>query len=316
MSTKAIEIQQQDRKRKQIIVLAVGGVLLLLVMALQLPRLRGGESEPAATESTTATADGAAATTTSPASAGDAGTATATTTPPIATTVVPAGKPLGTAYYAGVVVPGGFAVQPSEGNLVSFSLLRVKDPFVQQVDDTPAEVVTDGGTSDAVAATPVPTPAQPEPTPATAPEAPAVATPVEPADTAPPTATTGQPSGTVEVTPKPPVPTFATVNVNGKPAATTVKQPFPAPQNLFVVTKLTDTTAQLGVAGAGSFSGGRKTITLTMGKPVTLVDQATGVRYQLELVYTGTSAEQIEGFTAQTSATEGAPAGEAAAADK
>jgi hypothetical protein len=116
---------------------------------------------------------------------------------------------------------------------------------------------------------------------------------------------------------KPPVPTFATVSVNGEPAAVTVKTPFPSPENLFVVRKLTDTKAQLAIAGTGSFTGGRETVTLAMGKQLTLVDQATGVRYSLKLLYTGTTPEQVEGFSSTPTATDAAaPAATEAPADK
>ncbi len=53
--------------------------------------------------------------------------------------------------------------------------------------------------------------------------------------------------------------------------------------------------AKVGVAG-GSFDDG-KNVTLTLGKKVTLLDTATGVRYELKLVYTGSAPEQIEGFS-------------------
>ena len=53
--------------------------------------------------------------------------------------------------------------------------------------------------------------------------------------------------------------------------------------------------AKIGVAG-GSFDDGQA-VTLKLGKKVTLVNTATGVRYVLKLVYTGAQPEVIEGFT-------------------
>ena len=53
--------------------------------------------------------------------------------------------------------------------------------------------------------------------------------------------------------------------------------------------------ARIGVAG-GSFADG-KTIPLPKGKKVTLVNDATGARYVLKLVYTGSTPEQTESFT-------------------
>jgi hypothetical protein len=57
-------------------------------------------------------------------------------------------------------------------------------------------------------------------------------------------------------------------------------------------------TAKISVAG-GSFDGGEP-VTLKLGKKLTLVNSATGVRYVLKLVYTGTQPEVIENFTTGT----------------
>ena len=74
-----------------------------------------------------------------------------------------------------------------------------------------------------------------------------------------------------------------------------VKGTFPTPEPLFVLRSLTKKQAKISVAG-GSFDGG-KPVTLKLGKKVTLVNTATGVRYVLKLVYTGAQPEVIEGFT-------------------
>ena len=88
---------------------------------------------------------------------------------------------------------------------------------------------------------------------------------------------------------------YATINLNASPEQVKVKDEFPAASPLFVLLALTKTTAKIGVAG-GSFDNG-KAVTLEFGKKVTLVNTATGVRYVLKLVYTGTAPEVIEGFT-------------------
>ena len=74
-----------------------------------------------------------------------------------------------------------------------------------------------------------------------------------------------------------------------------VKGTFPTPEPLFVLRSLTKKQAKISVAG-GSFDGGQP-VTLKLGKKVTLVNTATGVRYVLKLVYTGAQPEVIEGFT-------------------
>jgi hypothetical protein len=293
-TTTTIDLGVQQKKRRQVILLAIGGGLLALLLVFQLPKLLGGdESAPASESSATESAPVSpeATTSTAPASTGSG-----TSTSEAPALVIPAGEPLGTAYVGGVVVPGGFAVEPGEGDLLVFSMLKAKDPFVQQVDDKPATVGTDAGASPATPPTPAATASKPEPL---AP-APSVETTPDAGAVAVPTANSGTTTGTdtVPLPPeKPPVLTYATVSVNGKPIAITLKTPFPAPANLFVVPKLTDTSAQLAIAGSGSFTGGRDTVTLAMGKQLTLVDQATGVRYALKLLYTGTSPEQVEGFS-------------------
>ena len=69
---------------------------------------------------------------------------------------------------------------------------------------------------------------------------------------------------------------------------------FPTPEPLFVLRSLTKKQAKIGVAG-GSFDGG-KPVTLKLGKKVTLVNTATGVRYVLKLVYTGVAARGHRGL--------------------
>jgi hypothetical protein len=293
-TTTTIDLGLQQKKRRQVLFLAIGGGLLALVLVFQLPKLMGGdEAEPATAETTATEAAPAAGETTT--STAPASTASEATTTPSAALVIPAGTPVTSAQLGGVVVPGRFAVESGEGDLLVFSMFPAKDPFVQQVDDQPATVGTDAGYTGEAAA-PSATPAKPEPS-------------AEPA-----AGSTTDASGGVVVTggdtatttpEKPPVLTFATVSVNGKPVAITLKAPFPAPQNLFVVRKLTETSALLAIAGTGSFTGGRETVKLAMGKQLTLVDQASGVRYSLKLLYSGTSPEQVESFTAIPAGAEG-----------
>ena len=56
---------------------------------------------------------------------------------------------------------------------------------------------------------------------------------------------------------------------------------------------LTKKQAKIGVAG-GSFDDGQA-VTLKLGKKVTLVNTATGVRYVLKLVYTGARRRSSKG---------------------
>ena len=82
---------------------------------------------------------------------------------------------------------------------------------------------------------------------------------------------------------------------NGKPQQLQVKRAFPKASRCSCSRSLKKKQAKIGVAG-GSFER-RQAVTLKLGKKVTLVNTATGVRYVLKLVYTGAQPEVIEGFT-------------------
>ena len=262
------------KAKKQKIILIVGGVLLLGVAAIQVPKLMKKDSQPVATPA--ATSEGVAAT----------GTTAGVTSTPTAAVVVGgssqgAAKPA--AYVAGVALPGATVVRAAPSQLASFTLFEIKDPFVQQAGVEP----TGGATIDASGQAPS-------------------------ASTQEPTAATGgsgaqaTPASSQAAEPLPVV--YATINLDGEPQQMKVKQKFPESDPLFVLRSLTKKQAKIGVAG-GSFDDGQA-VTLQFGKKVTLVNTATGVRYQLKLVYTGTTPETIEGFTTG----KGAPAAAGATA--
>jgi len=200
--------------------------------------------------------------------------ATGTVTPTSAVT-----KPA--AFVAGVALPGTQVAAAEKSQLASFTLFEPGDPFVQQVNDPPAGAATDGlnvqqGTG------------QP-------------ATDV-------PAASSGGSAGSSGASTSPvkaPEIAFATINFDGKPQQLEVKQKFPKNDPMFVLVSLKKKQAKIGVAG-GSFDDGA-TVTLAFGKKLTLLNTATGVRYELKLVYTGSQPEVIEGFST---------AGKAAGADQ
>lgn len=197
-----------------------------------------------------------------PAAPGAAPAAGATPTTPTGTAVVvrPTSGSGPKAILAGVTIDGSVAPAPAENQLRSFSLFVVKDPFLPQASDEAA-----------AAAAPAPAPA-------------------------PSKASGGTSNGSSGSQPAAtPPPTDATITMNGQAYALTVKNPFPKAEPLFVLVSLKPKEARIGVAG-GSFENG-KTIVLPMGKQVTLVNDATGARYSLKLVYTGTGPETTESFT-------------------
>jgi hypothetical protein len=188
---------------------------------------------------------------------GATGATTAGSTPQ--TTTVPPGTPR--AVLVGVPVGGGVVLKPGEGQLRRFTLFTAKDPFVQTLPKEP----TAG------------TPAKPE------------SGGSAPADGG------SQGGGGSESAPTPAAPGFATIAVNGDPEALKVKQLFPEQDDLFVLVSLKGKTAKIAVSG-GAFTDGQ-TITLKLGKNLTLVNTATGARYALKLLYVGEQPEEVQGFT-------------------
>jgi len=168
---------------------------------------------------------------------------------------------------AGVALPGATVVRVTTSQLASFTLFEAKDPFVQQAGDETGGSQADSTTAPSTSASP----------------------PASGSDT---------PAGTSSAVEAPPI-IYATINLDGKPQqlqVTKPKQQFPQADPMFVLVSLKKNQAKIGVAG-GSFDDGQ-TVTLTLGKKLTLLNTATGVRYELKLVYTGSAPEVIEGFTA------------------
>jgi hypothetical protein len=179
------------------------------------------------------------------------------------TTTAPVPKGVPRAVLVGVTVGGGALQKPGEGQLRAFTLFKAKDPFVQQLPVEPVQT-------------------------SSAPSAPASSGGKSSGGSS---ATEGSSSGAVQAQPF----AFATLSVNGNDSAVEVKQAFPQKAPLFKLVSLKKKTAKIAVAG-GAFADGQ-TITLTLGKPVTLMNTATGARYVVELVYVGTEPEQVESFT-------------------
>lgn len=209
-----------------------------------------------------------------PAAAPAAETTSAAATPAtaaptaIVTTTTVVTKPV--AFVAGVGLPGPRVAPAAKSQLASFTLFQPSDPFVQQVgDDT-------GAPADEAA---------PQPSA----EKPAAETPA-----AVPGDGTAASDGSTGSATQPAI-KFATVMLDGKPQQLEVKDKFPKADPMFVLVSLKKKQAKIGVAG-GSFDDG-ETVTLVLEKRVTLLNTATGVRYELKLVYTGSEPETIEGFS-------------------
>ena len=87
------------------------------------------------------------------------------------------------------------------------------------------------------------------------------------------------------------------MTVNGARQVLEPGMKFPASDPLFVLVaeKPGAKAVVVGIAG-GAYSGGDRTTTLKVGKPLTLVNTATGARYKISLVSVGSggAAEQAE----------------------
>lgn len=156
-----------------------------------------------------------------------------------------------------LVVNTDLSPAPLDGQLTSFTRFTSKDPFQQQV--------TNGS--------------------ATGASSPSTPTPKKPPAGA--NGGTAVPSGG-STTPAP-APLSATISINGVESTVNVNSDFPAASPLFHLVSLTSTTAKISIAG-GSLASGAPTVTLRLGKPLTLMNTADGTRYKLVLVSTSASA--------------------------
>ena len=163
----------------------------------------------------------------------------------------------------GIVTPAAASASVAKtAKLSSFSIFRPKDPFVQQVK---TGMPTAGG-------------------PAT--EAPAKGAGAKGGEK-PTTFSTGGAK----------VQSATIVVVNGIRQVLEPGTKFPASDPLFVLVaeKPGSKSVVVGIAG-GAYSGGAKTTTLKVGKPLTLVNTATGARYKISLVSVG-SGERTDAKT-------------------
>jgi hypothetical protein len=203
-----------------------------------------------------------------------------TTTPATGAPVTPSAPATGVAQPAsatsgvdGLVVNADLAPAPLEGQLALMTTFEAKDPFRQQ--ELPPESTEPSGGVD-VAPTSGGKTAGGETDTQTDKDG----------ITTTPGSGGGGDSGT-----KAPVaaPTAATLSVNGVEEVVNVKNDFPAASPLFHLVALTAKTAKISVAG-GSLATGAPTVTLKLGKPLTLMNTADGTRYVVILVNTNPEA--------------------------
>jgi hypothetical protein len=251
MAKKGEEILRQRKEAKQKKILFVLGPIFLLLMVWQGPgyvkMLTGGGSEPTAATTSTPTTTGATP---------DPGSAAPPST--VDPSAIPAAPP----------AAGALALPDSDqplgadtGQLISFGRFLSKDPFKQGV-APPSDGSTSGtsggtgstGSGGSSGGTVVP---------------PSTGTDGGGGDSG------GGGSFTTAST--------ADIRVNGTTESVKRDMPFPTSDPLFQLVSLTNTTAKIGLV-AGSFSNGKKTVTLKLGEVLTLVSEPDGLRYRLKLI--------------------------------
>jgi hypothetical protein len=265
---------REQKQRRQKIILAVGGVIFLVLAVIQGPKLwkqLNPETTPATTTATASQPTDPTTTTSSSTSAA----------PEVTSTTL---SRRGSALLAGVPVAPSPSPEPAAGQLASFSRFAAKDPFVPQVAEQEPGPSADGSPrlGDTQPNEAAPVPAKQNASDGST----ANAAGITSNSAAPPTG---------NVAPVEQAPVNATISINGSVEPVELKGVFPKRDKLFVLAGLTENAAKIGVAGGSLTSG--KTVKLALGHQITLVDTATGARYVLRLLYTGSEPEQVQKFT-------------------
>jgi hypothetical protein len=175
-----------------------------------------------------------------------------------AATTTPATTASGTAVAAGLTTASlklpnsDVAPRQSKAQLYSFSRFTGKDPFAQQVSaSAPTTAQTTGGLAASVSG-----------------------------GTATSSAGAGRahhPSRTLAAT------GAARISVNGRVEVVRVGASFPGSNPLFRLVDASHGGVRIGIAN-GSYSSGAHTVSLTLGRSLTLVDTADGIRYRIRLL--------------------------------
>jgi len=254
MAKRVDPLKAKAAKQKKI---AIGGtVLLLALLGFQGPKTLKMLQGPQPITAPTSTAP--AATTPGVAPAPDAATTGGEAVPAAAQPELSA------------VADSDLAPEAVPGQLATFERFSSKDPFAQQ-----AEPVAAGPTRVS------------DPTDGTEKEPVDAKNDAKPAESA--AADDGAADGgftTGGSTPEAPAVAAATsISVNGVAEDVAVEGSFPKDEPTFVLVKIAKNgkSVEIGIAG-GEYAGGDDTITLALGKKLTLQNTADGSRYELQLL--------------------------------
>ena len=248
MSRKKRMQDLREAKDKRMKKVAAGlSVVLAIVLAFEVPKVLKSGGSSSSTPPAATTTDAVS-------------TGTPAPTAPAPTTTPPGVAAAAVAPVSSTKLPNS-DVQPRRGKaqLNSFSHFAGKDPFVQQVAALPpgspgAEGETSG--SSATSGTTVATAAHVSAAPGSS--------------SARTLAVTGS----------------ARISVNGRIEAVRVGGSFPSANPLFRLVDVSGGSARIGIAN-GAYSSGAKTVSLSSGRTLTLVDTADGIRYRIRLVSVG-----------------------------
>lgn len=255
--TSRINTAQAHKVRRQKQTAAILGALLLVLLVVQGPKtlkkLHGQSAAPATPAATAA-----------PATAGSGAAPASSTAAAVAAT------PAGVASSASLA-DSDVAPARTKSQLLSFEHFKSKDPFVQQVSEETAPAATPTGSS-ATAGTSSTT---------------AGAAPSAAAGTGGASVATSSYSTATAVTPKARRVSgnlaAALLDVNGSRESVAVEQTFPKANPTFKLVSLGNGVAMIGLAG-GTYASGAQTVALRLGRTLTLVNTADGMRYELRLV--------------------------------
>ena len=247
MAKKVDPLKAKQAKQKKI---AIGGaVLLLALLAFQGPKtlkmLKGPEAIPVPTA------------TAAPVPAPSGGTAVVA--PPVAAPELSA------------VADSDLSPEAVQGQLATFERFASKDPFAQQAQPVEPPVresdPNDGTRPTASGGAKAPAPPEKAPAETDGDDTDGGFTTGSSAPDAPPNATA------------------TSISVNGVAEDVAVEASFPKDEPTFVLVSLARNgkSVEIGIAG-GEYASGGETITLALGKKLTLQNTADGSRYELELL--------------------------------
>jgi hypothetical protein len=257
MAKKVDPLKAKAAKQKKI---AIGGcVLLLALLGFQGPKTLKMLKGPQALPTPTATAPA----TTTPAAAAPGGTAAGQ---------VPADPTAAPAPELSAVADSDLSPAAEQGQLATFERFASKDPFAQQAEAEPTAPAAAAPTKDTETST---TPDQ----------ATSAASGTDAGSTDAGATDGGFTTGGSAASDGAAVAATTSISVNGVAEDVAVAAAFPKDEPTFVLVKIAKNgkSVEIGIAG-GEYAGGGETITLALGKKLTLQNTADGSRYELQLL--------------------------------